>query len=994
MKAMAGEADQWAGWAHDRSTVIQQNHQHLLNNSNSDTDGGGDDSGPTLDQLAEWERALNTIQAKAITKKTQIKQLGDKADGLLKLAADAGMMKNGLDKAVDGMIRAYKELDQTMAEHEAALADGRRRFEQGHSAVDRQKELARFIQTLRTSLPGLKQTCGFMTGQSQVQDQERLETLTRAVDRISSDVADKQAMVDLYIGGGEDGDGDHSEMVDAWTALMDEIAQLEVFRDTVQQWYDRQRRLSLVEATLAPLLSSNNNDSDDQQHTCTVGQEQLALLSTLGQDIGAAPDTSDPLQTANYSCAKERHQVLVNRAQTLIDEAQARQQQRDQASAWQRYQDQVDQWVAAIEADCVALESKLAAQDQHVWDHLVGDVRSLATLTNGNNTSSSSTFAHHRSNWPQPPSSSPSSTDGDDRIKAALDRLDQTLAKEKRQAMTIRHLHVHAKAAQDLHAWLDNCGAALNQLTLDIGVQDELDVRASLGRFEAKLESMQPALAGFGRLEQKILLGLGDDEAWRKEKLLGIGRGLQAGFDQVGTQLKDIALATDRHRHHVGIARKMKDLLHMIGGYRDTLAAIRIPVEVTHGAIHDYTSIATPSEHRQQQQDGDNDCLSPWLLTCPLSMLPTDEGLALVREALDRLEHDMQVHLDNGALQELDEALLTNGMAEKEQLFMDQRKEITEAIAGLTRGIQEKRRWLAEASKLEFILTVLEEWEVLLSALAEVVDRATPSSSSTTTTTDPSNMATTGQQQQANNRRAELQAKLIDLDTRYRYYEPNIQALVKEAQLVMMMHDGKDPRIVAYYDQLTGQWRQLQQLALAKKQALMTKIGPLAEPLEMSGLHDALPRGYHRRFNQQQQQQQEPRPRPMTTMSTRTTTTTAPVDRGCARKASYQQLTDQRRRRTVTPTSAGASPRLMTAERAKKRSSWREPGPQETLRSMSPVAYVADPKNDLDVALGNIVNDSPYAIKVKMVPGEVGKVLITKIFFFFCLFAYHFFFFS
>lgn len=970
MTAMAGEADQWAGWAQGRSAVIQENHQHLLNNS----DAEGDESDPTLDQLAEWERALNTIQAKAITKKTQIKQLGDKADGLLKLAVDGGMTKNGLDRAVGGMIRAYKELDQAMAEHEAALAEGRRRFEQGHSAVDRQKELAHFIQTLRTSLPGLKQTCGFMTGQSQVQDHERLETLTRAVDRISGDVAEKQAMVNLYLGGGDDGDGDHSEMVDAWTALMGEIAQLEVFRDTVQQWYDRQRRLSLVEATLAPLLTSNSDD-DDQKQTISVGQDQLALLSSLGQDIGAAADTTDPLQTANYSCAKERHQVLVNRAQVLIDEAHAKQQQRDQASSWQRYQDQVDQWVAAIEADCATLESKLAAQDQQVWDHLVGDVHGLAALTSSN--TSSSSFAHHRSNWPQPPSSSPSSLEGDGRIKAALDRLDQVLAKEKRQSTTIRHLHVHAKAAQDLHAWLDNCGAALNQLTLDIGVQDELDVRASLGRFEAKLESMQPALAGFGRLEQKILLGLGDEEARRKDTLLEIGRGLRTGFDQVGNQLKDIALATDQHRHHVGIARKMKDLLHMIGGYRDTLAAIRIPVEVTHGAIHDYTAIATPSEH-QQQQDGDNDCLSPWLLTCPLSMLPTDEGLALVREALDRLEHDMQVHLDDGALQELDDALLTNGMAEKEQLFMDQRKEITEAIAGLTRGIQEKRRWLAEASKLEFILTVLEEWEVLMSALAEVVDRATPSSSSTTSAS-----STTGQEQQANHRRAELQAKLIDLDTRYRYYEPNIQALVKEAQLVMMMHDGKDPRIVAYYDQLTGQWRQLQQLALAKKQALMAKIGPLAEPLEMSGLHDALPRGYHRRFDHAQQQ--EPRPRPMTTMSTRTTTTTTTTaaDRGCARKASYQQLTDQRRRRTVTPTSAGASPRLMTAERAKKRSSWREPGPPETLRTMSPVAYVADPKNDLDVALGNIVNDSPYAIKVKMVPGEVGKIHHKSLFFFF-----------
>ncbi|KAI9358664.1 hypothetical protein BD770DRAFT_363603 [Pilaira anomala] len=35
--------------------------------------------------------------------------------------------------------------------------------------------------------------------------------------------------------------------------------------------------------------------------------------------------------------------------------------------------------------------------------------------------------------------------------------------------------------------------------------------------------------------------------------------------------------------------------------------------------------------------------------------------------------------------------------------------------------------------------------------------------------------------------------------------------------------------------------------------------------------------------------------------------------------------------------------------------------------------YIADPKNELDVQLGLIVNESPFRMKVKMVPGEAGK---------------------
>jgi hypothetical protein len=36
-------------------------------------------------------------------------------------------------------------------------------------------------------------------------------------------------------------------------------------------------------------------------------------------------------------------------------------------------------------------------------------------------------------------------------------------------------------------------------------------------------------------------------------------------------------------------------------------------------------------------------------------------------------------------------------------------------------------------------------------------------------------------------------------------------------------------------------------------------------------------------------------------------------------------------------------------------------------------SYVADPKNDLDIEIGRIVNETPYRVKVKMVPGEVGR---------------------
>lgn len=47
--------------------------------------------------------------------------------------------------------------------------------------------------------------------------------------------------------------------------------------------------------------------------------------------------------------------------------------------------------------------------------------------------------------------------------------------------------------------------------------------------------------------------------------------------------------------------------------------------------------------------------------------------------------------------------------------------------------------------------------------------------------------------------------------------------------------------------------------------------------------------------------------------------------------------------------------------------------PTSSTGRNSSSTYVADPKNELDVQLGLIVNESPFRMKVKMVPGEAGK---------------------
>ncbi|KAI8096396.1 uncharacterized protein BX664DRAFT_291258 [Halteromyces radiatus] len=981
-KTLAAEAEQWTLWADERSSLIQQNQQQLLLQGQS----------LGLDQVAHWERMLATTKTKLEGKEIQANEVLLKAKQvtgtLQELIPDTIITESEEIKTLNGAIQemnsAYETLRQNMNNHEQSLQQWRTKLEQGHNVVDMLNELVQFIRNLRVSLPGIKHQCGFMTGQSQQQDQERFDTLTKTWIKMKQDVEDRQSLFDrLQL----DDSLKKDELILEWNSLMKDMDQLADFNDTVQQWFDRQRRLSLVEQALAHATNNEEKEDDDDglERMIQSVQEQQEVLKVIGQDIIQAADTRDPLQTANYSCARDRHQSLVARAQQLMMDAQIKQQQKRHLLACQQHQQKLDELVATIMTSEKNIKERVAQYWCQGWDLVINQqVDALATLvctTNQNIMDVQTQKDHFHRRWEHLQHLTPTKLSDDSNehpffssssVEKALQQLDQAIGTEKRQLVLQRHLHIHAKAAQDLQNWLSQCSTALGQLTLDIGVADESDMRASIGRFEAKLDGMQSTMTEFGRIHDKVMMMMfenNDNDDDRKSKVQIIYDKLQDDYHQLGKQLEDISLATDRHRQHVNIARKMKDLLYMIGGYRVRVERIRIQSDAT--------------QHNDDGGDDGDDILSSWLLECPLTMIPTEQAIEATNTELDRLEQEIQLHLPS-ALGDLDELLLEHA----DDMFTDQRNEITQAIAGLTQGIQNKHYWLAEARKLETILTVLDEWEVLLSALAEVVDRASlpmEISTTTTTTTTTTSRNTQQRQQQQQKRRADLQAMLIDLDTRYRYYEPNIQALVKEAQLVMMQGEQKqDARLLAYHDQLTEQWRQLQQLAEAKRQALLANIGPLADPLVLSSLHDALPGGHQRR--------------PMTTMSSITTTRPLSVatDRstnGITRKSSYQKLVTRKpSMRATTPSSLTATavipPRLMTAERAKKRSSWREQQQQRAVdigsssmarRSMSPLdAYVPDPKNDLDVAVGNIVNDSPFAVKVKMVPGEVGRYWFGK----------------
>ncbi|CAO3650764.1 unnamed protein product [Cunninghamella blakesleeana] len=1012
-------ADKWKSWADERLRQINENHLHLLeqqekiiNKNQPKNKNFLNMIASALDQINHWERTVSTIKSKLVTKETNIDEFMNKAEQLKKniyqlnenINDDNCTYITELKHSLNGMNTSYQDLRQLLNTHQQALEKFRLDLEQGNNIIDMRNELWNFVHTLRTSLPNIKQKCGFMTGHSQSQDKERFDTLTQNYQEWQDQLQNKQKLFNQWHHDvqneslQEDEQLKNNNLISEWDVLVDELKDLGNFKDEVHKWYDRQRKLSLVEHELSLFdekisMTINNGDADnddnDDERMIQVGLKQQNILEEIGDTIqlGTSEEGSimDPLQTANYSCARERYQSLVSKAQQLVNEGEKRKKQKQNTIELQQYKDQVNEFLNLLQSNRDMILERITQHRSQAWAQTMEhNSNALATLirTTQQATQTMDAQVQHqyrvqredlrkkknrilltqlsaKNNKDEtiPNADVDDDDENDHQMNMAMEELEKVMALEKKQVNVFKHLHAYAKAAMDLDHWLVQGNSALLQLTSDIGVIDEVEILATLTRFETKLDNIQPTLQGFQRMHDKIITMADEnhmlDDAFKSQMNSSFLK-LQQGFDDMKYQLNDIKQSMYRHKHHASIARKMKDILQMIGNYRDRSNNIKL-----------YSDQQSQQQQEMEEKEDDKnkentvDCLSSALKTCNLSFIPTDHDIELTRSELDKLEQDIQLHLDI-ALQDLDEALKNEQKENGDDIFTDQRKEITQAITELQQSIKDKKYWLNEAEKLESVLTVLDEWEVLLCALSEVVQRATIPETSPFT-------------------RADLQAMLIDLDTRYKYYEPNILSLVKEAQLVMM--DVEDPRLIKFYNQLTEQWQQLRRLALEKKNDILSRINPLADPLILSQLYDVIPNG-----RQQQQRRNIPLTSSVSTLTTSTTVHSNQHDKTLLRKSSFPtktMTTTRPRPRTATPNSLnGTAPRLMTAERALKRSSWHQQKRQSSAPSFGSInsknTYVADPKNDLDVAVGNIVNDSPYAIPVKMVPGEVGRYWFGK----------------
>ncbi|KAG0181957.1 hypothetical protein DFQ29_006354 [Apophysomyces sp. BC1021] len=211
-----------------------------------------------------------------------------------------------------------------------------------------------------------------------------------------------------------------------------------------------------------------------------------------------------------------------------------------------------------------------------------------------------------------------------------------------------------------------------------------------------------------------------------------------------------------------------------------------------------------------------------------------------------------------------------------------------------------------------------------------------------------------------NNRfnKADLQAMLKALIATYRDNEPKVNDLLDKAKLeAQKQFLGDNERVANRLAKTVDRWNKVQTAAIGREKELQLCIKKLN----------------HEFFTKlAMAKSSTPRVRANTKSATTTTTTTTTTTSPPKRPSIYRQAVASplgSRRASFKASTMAADNRMATAAAANVRRS-----KTPTLFSSKPVsAYIPDPKNELDVQLSRIVNESPFRMKVKMVPNEAGK---------------------
>jgi hypothetical protein len=474
--------------------------------------------------------------------------------------------------------------------------------------------------------------------------------------------------------------------------------------------------------------------------------------------------------------------------------------------------------------------------------------------------------------------------------QATLTRLELQLLHHKDMMDLVRRVLGHSKSADNITSWLVHFGKAVSDVT-DTTTKEE--DKGAIQGLETKQKGFEPIMASLTNLNTAI--------------------------QGVSTS----TIETDFATHWKQVAQGQFEKVDLM--WKESVAALAC-VKRSASWAHKENALIVTMATTQAQVDALLQTNKQRMTGGVFKRIPRQHDISAMEKKLAVLEHGLLEQRP-----EIDALLLEEGCSNSSSSNNDR---LETQWNNTLNTIHTTKLSLDEAKAACAHLSLVDDIDILLDSMDEVLVKAAPDHQATLIDNKYS--------------KAELQAKLIELNARYTYYKLNIQQKIQRAN---SNNDSTtvDSTVVAQHQ--------------AAQQARWKKMMDLVPSRQLD-----LKRGLKNSQSDDPLKLKKPlQPRVLKPSSSSSSVDLSPPT------SKHQRL------RTVSSSSALIGPRKLPIRQRGSSSSTTTS--TSTLNSKKqtftpprkrPNAYVAQAGNVLDVEIGRIVNDTPYRVNVKMVPGEVG----------------------
>ncbi|KAF7729737.1 hypothetical protein EC973_003815 [Apophysomyces ossiformis] len=717
----------------------------------------------------------------------------------------------------------------------------------------------------------------------------------------------------------------------SWKALKADLATAGTFVDTVVQWSELHSMLNEVDGKLLVNLKGSIAELGEELFDKTKIAAQFQVVHAR---LDATRTIASKIAVIDEDDNRSRFHSHYDEVLARVNAAEAELKRKEKAAlkrvAYNECQKLLEDLRLAADKETKAIKSRITlVVETDMFEQGAGAVEKYYRKVTTQTAASEETYqtlTKECSETLQPQIEELSRTHGCEEkidisgLEVSLNALCDGLNMEKALNDIVRRVLANVKSSDDILSWISNCKNAINAISNDTVMMDDKEAEMEAQDVEKKICEFEPIVREFEEISANLLGSIvaveGNTENPAIDHLRRAVKNraekVQAEWQETLGHVADLKKTITRTQQGVSIVRKMKTIMIHLGETRDHVASLQI--------------------FEDQEK--------------PLLLSVRESEILTMNEDLRKIEEEVTDQIVR-EINELDELIAQ--FQDTEMTFTRQRTEVDAAFSNWKEIIESKRREIDRALPITKYLTITDDSEILLGALEEAVEKAAPHRA----TMIGSSFS-----------RADLQAKLIELDARYKYYECKIVQSLEAAEesLSDITEEEASKQAKEHFHGLKDYWEAVDNQVKTRKADLQNATETAVDQEERRQFRNRKSSLPTRKAASVLRES----PRVIPTTSSSSIRTAPTVSSRLAPSSSSPRPHGNRslNQRYLNP------PILERHQPSKSATSVK---PTIRVSRPAPNAYVADPDNDLDMEIGRIVNETPYKVKVKMVPGEVGR---------------------